>query len=396
MKSAIKLVLFLTLLSLASSCSVKPDAPGIPMTINGASGSLKATEVVPTLDTPIPSGKNAIWCASFLSAWKALEGLAGEPISLEEMPDVAKSLNGAADPRPHIPPELLYVATGWAQQGIIGQIQEDLRRRFPTKASPTFPGITPDSFLSYSYLEATVAFSRPYRQNPKPFVFTDGTGRKTDISSFGIPSEDYDAYHSLRSQARVLFCAGEPRDSHFEFAIDLCANSSPSQVVIARIPLEATLAEALARVDKAVARWNEQLRREPPRHAKRLQSIGPSDALLVPDFHWFISHRFSQIEGKRLKSPKLAGHPLDVAQQDILFRLDKSGAELKSEAKAYTAGVGTDYCCDRPFLIYMKKRDAQMPYFAMWVDNAELLRSWQGVDSRTSSGPAARRRLGKD
>jgi hypothetical protein len=115
MKSAKELVLFLILLSLASSCSVKPDAPGIPMTINGPSGSLRTTEVVPTRDTPIPSGKNAIWYASFLSAWKSLEGLAGEPLSLEEMPDVAKSLNGAADPRPNIPPEVLYVATGWTQ-----------------------------------------------------------------------------------------------------------------------------------------------------------------------------------------------------------------------------------------------------------------------------------------
>jgi hypothetical protein len=306
------------------------------------------------------------------------------------MPDVAKSLNGAADPRPNIPPELLYVATGWTQQGIIGQIQEDLRRRFPAKAAPAFPGITPDSFLSYSYLEATVAFSRPYRQNTKPLVFADGTGKKTDISSFGIPSEDYDAYHHLKAQARVLFCAGEPRDGHFEFAIDLCADSSPSQIVVARIAPEATLAVALARVDKEVARWNEQLRRESPRQAKRLQSIGPSDALLVPDFHWFISHRFTQIEGKRFKNPKLVGRPLDVAQQDILFRLDKNGVELKSEAKALTAGIGTDYYCDRPFLIYMKKRDAQMPFFAMWVDNAELLRSWQGTASPAGGEPAAR------
>jgi hypothetical protein len=32
------------------------------------------------------------------------------------------------------------------------------------------------------------------------------------------------------------------------------------------------------------------------------------------------------------------------------------------------------YVFDRPFLIYLKKRGATRPYFAMWVDNAELLR----------------------
>ena len=28
---------------------------------------------------------------------------------------------------------------------------------------------------------------------------------------------------------------------------------------------------------------------------------------------------------------------------------------------------------DKPFLIMLQRSDAKMPYFALWVDNAELL-----------------------
>jgi hypothetical protein len=30
----------------------------------------------------------------------------------------------------------------------------------------------------------------------------------------------------------------------------------------------------------------------------------------------------------------------------------------------------------RPFLVYMKNRETNTPYFALWVDNAELLDKW--------------------
>jgi hypothetical protein len=101
--------------------------------------------------------------------------------------------------------------------------------------------------------------------------------------------------------------------------------------------------------------------------------LGPNDVLLVPDFFWHITHRFAELEGQAFMNPTLKGQRMDVAQQDILFRLDRSGAELESEAKIYALPIPTYYVFDRPFLIYMKKRGEPHPYFVMWVDNAELL-----------------------
>ena len=111
--------------------------------------------------------------------------------------------------------------------------------------------------------------------------------------------------------------------------------------------------------------------------AKVLQEVGASDVLLVPDIFYEISHRFSELEGKGFANQALKGQILDVVQQDIEFRLDRSGAEIKSEAKMFYESVATHFVFDRPFLVYMKKRDSDMPYFVMWVENAELLRKWE-------------------
>jgi hypothetical protein len=54
--------------------------------------------------------------------------------------------------------------------------------------------------------------------------------------------------------------------------------------------------------------------------------------------------------------------------------LDRSGAVLKSESSDVVAAIPKVFSFNKPFLIYIKKRqpDAQ-PFFVMWVDNAELL-----------------------
>jgi hypothetical protein len=357
-----------------TSCSRRSDPPATPQTLDAA----KATEVVATLDTAIPKGKNAIWCGSFLAAWKALpEQVAKEPVSLEGGSALAASLNAAPDPRPMIPQADLYVGAGWQDQGVVERIQREMARRFPSRPAPSFPGITPGSFVAYSYLEASLKFSLPYFQSRQPLEFTDSEGRKSRVLSFGIRREDDYAYWKLRQQPGVLFRKGDEfSGAALEFALDLCVDSQPSQIVVARIKREPSLDAAIGRVEKE-AEELESLARSDPNRAKHLQSVGPNDVLLVPDQLWNLSHHFKELEGKPLANTKLKPQRLDVAQQDILFRLDRSGAELKSESKTYMTPVPTYFVLDRPFLIYMKQRGAKAPYFAMWVDNAEVLTKWR-------------------
>ena len=71
-------------------------------------------------------------------------------------------------------------------------------------------------------------------------------------------------------------------------------------------------------------------------------------------------------------------HRIDISRQDVMFKLDRRGAEVRSESGVYEASESTYFVFDRPFLVVMKKRGAEHPYFVMWVDNAELIVPWKG------------------
>ena len=116
--------------------------------------------------------------------------------------------------------------------------------------------------------------------------------------------------------------------------------------------------------------------------AERLGKVESLDTLIVPDLRWAVSHRFAELEGKIFTSGKLSGQRLDVAQQDIVFRLGKNGASLRSESRMVPSGIPSRFVLDRPFLIYMKQRGAVMPYFVMWVENTELLSQWDSGQAK--------------
>ncbi|MCP4129872.1 MAG: hypothetical protein GY754_02540 [bacterium] len=339
-------------------------APSLPMSFNGNSTGLKETQVVPTLDTPIIKGKNVIWCSSFLLAWKeAQEKVIGEPLQIKDADAVTARLNKAKNPSSHMPDNSYYAAAGWSDKNIIKTIHNKMRDMFPNRPPPRFEGIADNSFLMYSYLQAKINFTIPYFHNSYPLVFTDSNGKKAIIRSFGIRKEDDYAYYNLRKQAAVLYSKHNESYEPEEFIIDLCRDSRPNRLIIARVKPEESLAAALKMVKEKIKSGNEE-------------EFGPNDILLVPDIFWHIKHHFAEIEGKSFLNAALADQRIDIALQEIQFRLDKSGADLLSEAKVMMMPIPSHYQFDSPFLIYMEKRGAENPFFVMWIDNAELLQKW--------------------
>jgi hypothetical protein len=242
-----------------------------------------------------------------------------------------------------------------------------MARRFPNAPLPQLD-VPPDGAIAYSYLQASTKFDIPYFDNGELFEFTDPKGAKTAVASFGVRKEDDYAYEKLRGQVQVLFRGREKRAGGEipEFVVDLCKTSEPYQIVLSRIDRKATLAETLDEIEKLI-------KAHPPREHESSLSI--NDTLLVPNMAWQVSHHFQELEGKdkRILNSGLQGLYMDTALQTIRFRLDRSGAELRSESKIYWKPVATYFDFNRPYLIVMKKRNGKQPFFVMWFENAELL-----------------------
>jgi hypothetical protein len=268
-----------------------------------------------------------------------------------------------------------------------------MKQRFPAQTPPVFPELRESNdCVAYSFLEARVPFPLPYLQNRQALLFTNGNGTSTEINSFGLPDGDVGAFFKLRDQPRILyFKMSETNWYDLEFALDLCSNSAPSQIIVAKITPQKTLLATIERTEREIQGKDTEPSGESPYIVRHSISLGHNDSLLVPDLNWFVSHHFSALENRAIVNDKFTGYHFRLAQQDIRFRLGKNGAELKSNASLYAeAASPMHYIIDRPFLVYMKKRGAQTPYFVMWVDNAELLSPFGSKETNAVALPKAK------
>ncbi len=339
-------------------------------TFTGDSARLEQTAIVPTLDSPSPPGKNVIWCSSFQLAWNEIrDNVIGAPLQVVGAQPLADRLNKAPHRASDLEPGSIYAAGGWMRNGIVDRIEKDMAARFPARQLPYFNDYEEmGGILAYSYLTAHVPFKYPFRQMDGGFTFTDSGGVETEVGGFGLWQAFLSRYEKTREQIEVLYVLPEDPKHPWttkEYALDLCRHSKPYQVVVAVVEPKGTLAETYEHLQHGI----EQFRKQGPRyeHARWFQG---SDELRVPELFYRLDHRFAELIDKMVAN---VGMPIVEAMQTIEFRLDRSGALLESQALVGISATPREFFFDRPFLIYMKKRDAARPFFVMWVDNAELL-----------------------
>ncbi|MEW6306486.1 MAG: hypothetical protein AB1705_23720 [Verrucomicrobiota bacterium] len=153
--------------------------------------------------------------------------------------------------------------------------------------------------------------------------------------------------------------------------------STRHQIIAARVKpkdtLAATLSATLAKVErlakdyaaKAEAGWG-----------SHYDKLGPNDTLLLPEMDFQVLHHYAEIEHSTLANTSRAGQPVELAAQMISFRLDKGGASLRSEAKVLVSPVPTHFEFTKPFLLVLRMRGVEQPFFVAWIENAELLQAW--------------------
>lgn len=302
-------------------------------------------------------------------AWNEIrDNVIGAPLEVIGAEEVARRLNGAQQSVADLEPESYYAKGGWVKDGIIDIIEKEMAAKFPSHDLPDFNDYAyPTGILAYSYLAASVPFKYPFRQLDDGLTFTDSRGIEAQVSGFGLWEAWLSECRRMREQMEIVYLL--PVDPNYpyepkEYAIDLCRNSKPYQIVIAAIEPTASLAEAIAHIEHGA----EQFRRR--YYYDYAREFGETDELRVPEMFWRLDHRLEELIGKGLGN---VGLPIVDAWQKIEFRLDRSGAMVESDALVFPAAVPRRFVLDKPFLIYMKKRDAEQPFFVMWVDNAELL-----------------------
>jgi hypothetical protein len=120
-----------------------------------------------------------------------------------------------------------------------------------------------------------------------------------------------------------------------------------------------------------------------------------NDEFLAPVIDFHILRSYKELLGKTFVAANDGNfRAIDAALQDTRFRLNESGALLISQALIQPGGTGRPvkprvFCFDQPFLVLMLRKDAKTPYFALWIDNAELLTPVEASMNGPKKAPAA-------
>lgn len=242
--------------------------------------------------------------------------------------------------------------------------------------------------VAYAYLDHQIVFTTPFDDAEKPMKFVDAVGNTYSVRAFGLhESMECDLREKQAKQVRVLFSRDDRRvlapgysglmpgmhDNPTAFALDLTADQADRQLIVAVIPRPEDF-------NTAMDYLAQQIKEFPPEDCPEellgyLTQLHATDTLAIPNVAFDVDHDFRELlhAAGNLEEGADVVSAVQCARQRIRFRLDKSGATLVSESMFVDTALPRNFIVNRPFLVVIRRRLAEQPYFMAWVDNHELL-----------------------
>jgi len=316
-----------------------------PAVVKADADELEATYVTPHLEYEIKGNENVLWCATFQIAWNELCELLGVDFPFKDSSEMVRVLNKKTVTRADLD-ETSYIAmAGFIRDDIVEKIEKALEEKFQGQASPELLEITrslpPDFWIAYAYLFKYLpyehAFARLRKHRPLKFA-------GCNVESFGIVQFRHNDPGEAKAAEQVLIYDFKNED---DFIIELKTRSKSDRLILAKIQPAPTLAETIRVVQKRIDK-------------SQPTKIFPLGDLRIPILDFDVFRNYEEISWR------------DILLQRIRFKLDEKGAVLLSEGLLARNG-NKDIIFDKPFLIMIQRTDAQVPYFALWVANSELL-----------------------
>jgi len=352
----------LMLMTLGASSMLAGDLPPLPESesekpfLEVHAEDLERTVITASLDHPMVEGKNMVWCLSFQLAWNRLCDLTGGPVRLTPSSTLAEKLNRREGKKEDLDVSSHVAAAGLASEGIYEKIRKELKAKFGEKVRvPLFDDTPPEQWVAFAFLYKQLPFPWNLNRFPRRLVFAG-----KPVESFGIHqllSEMDKAEKAMAEQVVIL-----DHRSNDDFVIELKIRSKIDRLILAKIEPAQTLTATVDALQKRI-------------RDVRPSSMGQAEDLFIPVIDFKVLKSYTELKGRVISSDKapIDGSVIAVARQYIRFRLDETGAVLKSSSQIATPYIPRNFIFDKPFLVLLEKKGAKQPYFAMWVANIELL-----------------------
>ncbi len=337
MKKTVLIVINVVLyISLFDSTLQKAESQSI-------SHEYKKTVVTPVLDVPIPSGRNLLYSCTFQLVWNEFNP---DGNSNSES-DLVKALNKQLVKK-NILSDESYLISIVKNRGDLWELNNRLKKRFGKNTPGEVKENLTSGIMFYSYMFKSLQFKKDFNDILGGIYFSgDDSPDKKIIKTFGIQGYRKTKHAGLEKQVRIC----DYKNSR-DFIIVLNSTSKTDEIVLANISPGITLSDTINTAEKRVKNSNPEF-------------LKHADNLYIPEVSLDSEHYYRELETGNVSK----------AYQRTKFSLNKRGAEVKSEAKIVYKDGGHErsFIFNKPFLIYLKEKGAEYPYFALWVNNTEVM-----------------------
>lgn len=326
----------------------------------------KAEKPAVTVSQGYESVKDSVWCVTFQLVWNDLmdKFTHGKPVQLAGgNPPIADELNKKLYTADVLSPESYYKKQGEISPKLKKEIEKAIYKKFK-ETSDVLDMIdwnVKDGYLFYAMLKKDFTFLNPFNVlAAAPFA-----GSAENVKYFGI---NKDTDKKIRDNVEVLYYNGD------DYAVKLLTNEN-EEVILLKSDKEGDFTELYDYVTKI----------------SKPEKLAHSDTLKVPNIDIDKTISYDELCEKRIIGTE---YKITKALQTIKFKMDNKGGTLKSEAvigimrMSLAPDMSRHFDFDQPFVMFLKEKGKDKPYFAARVENTEfLVKQSSAVSAPLNRGP---------
>ena len=370
----IAILLFIIILTVyeIGYCSEQNDNQNSKFVNEVTSNKLKATRITPIFDEKINTNENLIFCSTFQMVWNEMcNKYAIGTLEIEDAPKFVEKLNHLYKQTNLLDENSCITMSGFGGEGIIQKINEAVNKKFGFLPEDELPPKFDDKLGS----NEIIAFSYLYKKLEYPEAFEtmeplhmDNNNNNFYADAFGIKSSY--GKENLFKQIKVFYFNDEndEADRPLGAIVRLNTKSESDEIIISTIPASSTLHDSYNKISNLI---NQNLNWTFP-------STLELTLVSIPKLNFNILHEYDELLGKKILNKtfeKYMGNCfISKAIQKISFCLDEKGAKIVSYATLeFRGGYYASIRIKCPFIIYLKDKNKDSPYFMAYVNNQEVL-----------------------
>lgn len=273
----------------------------------------------------------------------------------DETPTIVNRLNERRIEEGMFSPKDLYKTVGKQTFATKKRIEKDLKRKF-NEESKLLDSIqwfkkTDDRFVLYSMFKKDVFFINSF----KDLTSASFNNSKEKYKYFGV---------TINSEFYQKYVTPIYYNNNNDYAVNL-ATKSGDEIILLTDNSNKPVFEIWDNFYKTKLSENNDL------------VFDEDSKLLIPQIDFKNRINYKELTNKKIKG---SNYIIETALEDIEFSLDKDGAKIKNEAimSIKRMALRPDslqkiYNFNKPFVLFIRSKDAKVPYFALKVKDTKYL-----------------------